>query len=100
MSGQKLTPEFRERADAVIDMLNKQASQAPTGQVSASAMYATARFNAFQVAATAEDAQQLQADRDKAIEYFTDQYRRMLADHLDDCLQNFERYLGGSDDRE
>lgn len=99
MSGQKLTPEFRKRADEVIDRLNEQTRQAPTGQVSASAMYATARFNAFQVAATAEDAQQLKADRDKAIEYFTDQYRKMFTDHLDDCLQNFEQYLGRGDDQ-
>lgn len=94
MSGQSLTPEFRARADALIDVLNRQASEVPTGQVSASAMYATARFNAFQVTATAEDAEQMAAERDKAVDYFTSQYRRMFEDHFDECLKHFDRYTG------
>ncbi|WP_324997966.1 DUF3144 domain-containing protein [Salinisphaera sp.] len=80
------------RADAVIDVLNRQANEAPTGQVSASAMYATARFNAFQVAATAEDAEQMQAERENAVNYFTSQYRKMFEDHFDECLKHFDRY--------
>lgn len=94
MSGQGLSPEFRARADAVIDLLNRQAQEVPTGQVSASAMYATARFNAFQVVATMEDRDQLAAEREQAVAYFTSQYKRMFEDHLDECVRHFERYTG------
>lgn len=92
MSGQTLSPEFRARADALIDLLNRQANKVSTGQVSASAMYATARFNAFQVTAGSADAQELAAQRDHAVEYFTSQYRKMFEDHLDECLKHFDRY--------
>ncbi|MGB7756035.1 MAG: DUF3144 domain-containing protein [Salinisphaera sp.] len=95
MSGQSLSPEFRARADAVIDLLNRQANEAPTGQVSASVMYATARFNAFQVAATSGDAEQMKAERENAVNYFTSQYRKMFEDHFDECLKHFDRYTGG-----
>ena len=94
MSDNRLTPAFRARADTLIDVLNQQASEVPTGQVSASAMYATARFNAFQVAATVEDREQLAAERDNAVNYFTSQYRKMFEDHLDECMKHFERYTG------
>lgn len=94
MSERSLSAAFRARADAVIDLLNKQANEAPTGQVSASAMYATARFNAFQVAATSEDAEQMKAERDNAVNYFTSQYRKMFEDHFDECLKYFDRYTG------
>lgn len=94
MSGQALTPKFRARADAVIDLLNQQANETPTGQVSASAMYATARFNAFQVAAGSADRDELQAQREHAVEYFVSQYRKMFEDHVDECIKHFERYTG------
>ncbi|MDA3922562.1 MAG: DUF3144 domain-containing protein [Salinisphaera sp.] len=92
MSEQGLSPEFRARADTVIDVLNRQANEVPTGQVSASAMYATARFNAFQVAAGSGDAEELAAQRAHAVEYFTSQYRKMFEDHIDECLKHFNRY--------
>lgn len=92
MSGQGLSPEFRARADAVIDVLNRQANKVSTGQVSASAMYATARFNAFQVTAGSADAEELAAQREHAVEYFTSQYRKMFEDHIDECLKHFDRY--------
>lgn len=98
MSGQSLTPEFRARADALIDMLNRQANEVSTGQVSASAMYATARFNAFQVAAGSGDAEELAAQREHAVEYFTSQYRKMFEDHIDECLKHFDRYTQGDGD--
>lgn len=92
MSDQSLSPEFRARADALIELLNRQAKAVPTGQVSASAMYATARFNAFQVTAGSADAEQLSAQREQAVEYFTSQYRKMFEDHLDECQKHFARY--------
>jgi len=96
MSGKTLSPEFRSRADAVIDILNRQAQTVSTGQVSASAMYAAARFNAFQVAATSDDAEQMASERENAVNYFTSQYRKMFEDHFDECLKHFDRYTGST----
>lgn len=97
MSGQTLSPEFRARADALIGLLNQQAQVAPTGQVSASAMYATARFNAFQVAAGSDNAEDLATQREQAVEYFTAQYRKMFEDHIDECVEHFDRYTQSVD---
>lgn len=94
MSGQAISPKFRARADEIIDLANRQAQKTPTGQVSASMMYATARFNAFQVTATSESAEELADERERAVEYFTSQYRKMFEDHFDECVANFARYTG------
>ncbi|MBS63708.1 DUF3144 domain-containing protein [Salinisphaera sp.] len=94
MSGKSLSPAFRSRADEVIDIANRQSQSVSAGQVSASLMYATARFNAFQVAATAETRDDMAEERDNAIEYFTAQYRKMFEDHFDECMANFDRYTG------
>ncbi len=94
MSGNSISPEFRARADDVIDLLNRQAQTVSTGQVSASAMYAAARFNAFQVAATSDSAEDMASERENAVNYFASQYRRMFEDHFDECLAHFDRYTG------
>ncbi|WP_423823722.1 DUF3144 domain-containing protein [Salinisphaera sp. SPP-AMP-43] len=93
---QGISNEFRARADQLIDVANRQANEVATGQVSASMMYATARFNAFQVAATAETSEDMAEEREHAVNYFTEQYRKMFEDHFDECLANFERYTGRS----
>ncbi|MES1945703.1 hypothetical protein C84B14_00100 [Salinisphaera sp. C84B14] len=78
----------------MIDIANRQSQSVSAGQVSASLMYATARFNAFQVAATAETRDDMAEERDNAIEYFTAQYRKMFEDHFDECMANFDRHTG------
>lgn len=40
----------------------------------------------------------MQERRDEAIEYFVEQYRTMLAEHLDDYIENFADYVEPSND--
>lgn len=85
---------FFDRADAVIALANRQVGEGqPRGDVSASTLYAAARFNAFTTAAAHRSAQGLAADKAEVLEYFTAQYRAMLEEHLDDYAANFERYV-------
>lgn len=85
---------FFDRADAVIALANRQVGQGqPHGDVSASTLYAAARFNAFTTAAAHRSAQGLAADKAEVLEYFTAQYRAMLEEHLDDYVTNFDRYV-------
>jgi hypothetical protein len=35
----------------------------------------------------------MQVERERALEYFTDQFRRMMAENLDDFIQNHEKYM-------
>jgi hypothetical protein len=86
-------PAFWERANAFINLANDQCDTAHPNEVSASTLYAAARFNAFIVAKTTGSAQNMQADRERALEYFTDQFRQMMAGNLDDFTANFDRYI-------
>ncbi len=85
--------EFWERADEIILLANKQCEKAASGKVSSSLLYASSRFSAFLLATTADDAEAMKKERDKAIKYFTDQYEKMLIQNLDDYIENHEEYI-------
>src|SRR5687768_8768870 len=85
--------EFYNRADAVIHLANAQLESADRGQVSASCMYGTARFNAWITACGCGAESELSNAREKTVEYFVNQYRAMLEEHLDDYIKNFATYM-------
>lgn len=89
-----LDDKFYDRADAFVSLANKQTSDVDRGKVSASMMYATARYNAFVSACNAVSSSDLAAGKDKILNYFVDQYRAMLSENLDDHIQNFGDYQG------
>ena len=85
---------FYTRADQHIDLSNKQLTEEKNrGKVSASMMFATARFNAWISACQCGSGEEMAAGRDEALEYFCDQYRLALAENLDDYIQNFGKYM-------
>lgn len=85
--------DFYDRADAVIDVANGQLTEMARGQVSASTLYAAARFNAWVSASGWTSAEEMRVARDETIDYFVRQYRAMLAENLDDYIENFDRYM-------
>ena len=92
MSDETQDNAFWERADEIINLANQQAEDVESDDVSSSLLYATARFNAFLIASTAEKADDIKAGKDAAIEYFTEQYRQLLIDNIDDYIENFDEY--------
>lgn len=89
---QDLDPQFFERADDHIHLSNSQLANTDPGKVSASMMYATARFNAYVSWSGFYTAEDMAEQRQSTLEYFTEQYRLMLEENLDDYIKNFERY--------
>jgi hypothetical protein len=85
--------KFHARADAHIHLSNDQLAQESRGKVSASMMYATARFNAWVSAKNHGSGEDLAAGRRQTIDYFVDSYRAMLEENLDDYIRNFEAYM-------
>lgn len=85
--------DFYNRADAVIHLANEQLEQVSLGKVSASCMYATARFNSWVSACGFESSADMLASKDETIEYFVKQFRLMLQENLDDYIKNFESYM-------
>ncbi len=91
MSSNTKTPdEFWDRADSFIELANKYCDDVKIGQVSSSLLYAAARFNSFVVASSAKDAEEMIREKDAAIEYFTEQYKKMLSENLDENIRNFK----------
>ena len=86
--------EFFERADEHLRIASDHLSGAPQGRVSASLMYACARFNAWISASHRESPVELKRAYGETIEYFVAEYRKMLVKNLDDYVDNFEKYQG------
>ena len=84
---------FYPRADAHIDLANEQVAEVSRGKVSASFMYAVARFNSWVTACRADSAEDLRAGKEASIEYFVSQYRAMLSENLDDYIEHFDKYM-------
>jgi hypothetical protein len=85
--------EFYDRAQEHLSVANGQLAAVPRGDVSASMMYACARFNAWLSASHRESASELKGAYGETIEYFVAQYRRMLVSNLDDFVENFGEYV-------
>ena len=84
---------FYDRADEVIHLANRQLSASTRGKVSASCMYATARFNAWVSATGFTTGEEMGAAKQQTIDYFVEQYRSMLEENLADYIKNFESYM-------
>ena len=89
---EKLPPEFFELADRFIHLANELTREHGTARVSAVIMFAASRFNAHTVFAT--DAQ-ARDNREAALDYMTGQYRKMLADNLEEMLPSQVPTPGG-----
>lgn len=82
---------FYDMADAYIALANTQLGEAKPSRVSAAALFAAARFNAFVIEAAAENKAQLIAEKEAAIAYFMDQYEKMLRENIDEHLTRFDQ---------
>lgn len=81
---------FWERADAVINLANDQASEAGIRRVAVSLTYAAARYNSFDYWTHFDSAVEFQSERKKAIDLLVSQFREMLEDNFDDHLEQFD----------
>ncbi len=83
---------FYERADAHIRVAAEQLGDVPRGRVSASLMYACARFNVWVGASGQTSPAEVRKAYGETIEYFVAEYRKMLVKNLDDYVENFDQY--------
>lgn len=86
--------EFYKRADEHIKLSNNQISKdIPLGDISASMMYSTARFNAWMNAFSCDNSVEMKVQRQETIDYFIEEYRKMLNENLDEYIENFDAYM-------
>ncbi len=91
--------KFFERADAHIRLSNDQLSESNRSEVSASMLFATSRFNAWLIAGGAKSGQEMSETRDDMIKYFTEQYRLMLEENINDYISNYDSYMQANNDK-
>ncbi len=86
MSEQQKETTIFELADQFIALANELAGQEQdVGKVGTAMRFAAARFNAFEAALKAAD---LAAEKQAALDWFTNEYKDMLNDNLDDHIDN------------
>ena len=86
--------EFYKRADEHIKLSNNQIlKDIPLGKVSASMMYSTARFNSWMNAYSFKNGDEMREQKKESIEYFVQEFRKMLNENLDDYIENFDSYM-------
>jgi hypothetical protein len=91
MSDEEATElEFRRVADTFIDKANEHLNTVPKENVGMSLLFAAARFNAFVVASHSKTADKYEGERAQAIEFFQEQYLRMLEENLDDYRRIYD----------
>ncbi|HBU28679.1 MAG TPA: DUF3144 domain-containing protein [Thiobacillus sp.] len=91
MSDVQRDKQFYDMADAYIALANTQLNEAKPSRVSAAALFAAARFNAFVIAAAAENKAQLIVEKEAAIAYFMDQYEKMLRENIDEHMTRYDQ---------
>lgn len=84
---------FYDRADAHIHLSNEQMKTSIPGEVSASMLFSSARFNTWLIAAGVESGMELAAKRDEHIAYFVEQYRLALLENMDNYIEYFDQYM-------
>ncbi|MEY4589372.1 MAG: hypothetical protein RL497_1448 [Pseudomonadota bacterium] len=84
---------FFTRADAHIFLSNDQLDSMHKEGVAASMLYASARFTAWLVASSFTGSAQMEESKTKAVEFFTERFRDMLTQNMDDYSTNFDQYI-------
>ena len=86
-------PRFSARADAHIELSNKQTREASVDKVSLSMIDASCRFNVWLWAGTSEDVEAFKSRREQALEFLLAETRRRFDKHFDEYAENFGPYI-------
>ena len=78
--------EFYELTDAHIALANTRMGKVKPAKVSATLLFAAARFNAFVFSVSAENKAQMLLEKESAIAYFMQEYEKNLRENIDEHL--------------
>jgi thymidylate synthase ThyX len=92
MSDGQRDKQFWELADSFIQLANTHLNEVKPSKVSASALFAASRFNAFVITASASSKEQLIAEKEAAIAYFLEQYETMLRENIDEHIARYDQH--------
>ena len=90
MSNADNDKKFIQMADSFIDLANQHCDDAENPLVNASMLYGTARFSAFITASIAESEATYEANINNAVDYYTEEFKKMLLEHLEQYKSVFQ----------
>ena len=100
MSDSQKTPidgNFYKRADAIIALANGHINETtPPSDATNSLMFASSRFNAWIAAMGFKNAEEMKAEKEEIVNFFTAQYKHMLEENFDNYVENFEQFITGA----
>lgn len=79
---QKISRE--EMADRFIELANEFSKTESKERISAAIMFAASRYNAYEISSKTDD---LQKDRESALNWFSKQYKTMLEANIDELIE-------------
>ena len=93
----QLDEKFYERADSHIALANGHINaNIHPGMASNSLMFGASRFNAWVAAAGFTNGEDMKKEKKEILEFFTNQYKLMLEENLDNYAENYDHYMGVS----
>jgi len=87
---------FWSLTDKFIGFANEQAASDDVSVVNASFLFASARFNTFLIANQCGTKENFEAEKAVALEYFVNQYKIALTEHMADYQAKFDTYINGA----
>ncbi|MBV7314169.1 DUF3144 domain-containing protein [Shewanella sp. NIFS-20-20] len=90
----ELDKAFYNRASELIQLANQQNqdTEIKTGEVSASFMYALARYNAWFGSTSFETKEQMASKKQEMMDYYIERYKEMLEANMSDYIEHFDHY--------
>ncbi len=83
--------QFYKMADSFIDLANQHCDSTDNAEVGSALLYASSRFSAFVVASFAQNKDHYEGEIDNAIEYFGNEFKRMLGENLEQYKTVFDK---------
>ncbi len=81
---------FYKMADSFIDLANQHCDNTENAEVGSALLYASSRFSAFVVASFAQNKDHYEGEIDNAVEYFGQEFKRMLSENLEQYKSVFD----------
>ena len=83
---------FQERCDEFIDLANQQHSKTEVDNLNSALLFSAARFNVFTTVRQFDDVEKLKEEKQKIVEYFSQRYRDMMEENLEEYIERFDDY--------
>ena len=84
---------FWDLVDEFIKLANEKSHDIDLGIVNSALLSASARYSSFYVAVNAASKRDLVDDKSESVQYLGGQYKKQLAENLEDYIDHFDSFV-------